>query len=250
MKKIILSLLSICLFTSLFAKSPDVELNADGVLFIDNSSGIVQDRIRVINKTLSFINFSVFIVNKKTDKTETFYKGNIKAGDTSYLSSDFEDQLKKFKSITFEFSNGTVLDYKVEFAHSDMYVTITDFAEKSSTVDVPEVDPTVLKISNPIKASGDSYNQIRVNNLSSFNDFTGKVIQMKKEKDGSFTKKTTIGGFKLGGFDDTDTISTEIEENTWLALQLPEDILNNIKISGEHKDYPFFDVFLIIIEDK
>lgn len=106
---------------------------------------------------------------------------------------------------------------------------------------------TPKEMSFVVEGSEEAYNQIKVVNQTSLENFRCKVVLL--EKDGSI--KDLYGVYDLKGFDDSDTNSHKILRGTKVGIELPRDVAKKgITFSVEYKDMPFFDIVIIHLEDS
>lgn len=103
-------------------------------------------------------------------------------------------------------------------------------------------DPIIIRVKN------DDYNQVQIHNLSSIDKFNGKLYSVKKNGD-SYKKTEVLGSFNIRRFDDQCTITKMIYEGDYISIEFPPEYDNMFSYTTEHKDFPFFDVLVIHLED-
>ncbi len=104
-------------------------------------------------------------------------------------------------------------------------------------------DPLIIRVKN------DDYNQIQIHNLSSEKEFSGKVYRMKRSGD-DYKKTEVLGSFNIRRFDDQCTLNTLIYEGEYISIEFPPEYDNLFTYTTEHKDFPFFDILVIHLEDE
>lgn len=102
------------------------------------------------------------------------------------------------------------------------------------------------KFSFVIQGSEDTYNQVRVINRTSLMDLRCRVVVL----DDNDNILSVYGVYNLRGYDDADFNTERIRRGMKLGLQFPEGFDHEVLYSVEYRDYPFFDVVVIILYDK
>ncbi len=99
-----------------------------------------------------------------------------------------------------------------------------------------------------IEGSEDSYNQIRVINETSQENFYCRVSVIRKGK----TKKEVYSIFELKGKKDIDskTNINRIQQGEQIVIEMPKNFPVKVSFSLEYKDYPLWDAILIHIYDE
>ncbi len=94
-----------------------------------------------------------------------------------------------------------------------------------------------------------SYNQVRVVNETSLENFNCRVIVYNEDK----SQKEVYGSFELKerGDSDSNTKSLDrIPKGATLGIQLPKSVKKPLSFYVEYKDYPLFDVIVIHLTDS
>ena len=103
----------------------------------------------------------------------------------------------------------------------------------------------VNKLAFTVQGPERSYNQVRVVNHSSYSDFQCRVVFLNDDN----SVDMQYGTYHLKGYDDTDTNSIDVRRGTRLGVQMAQDFEGEVTFSVEYKDYPFYDVIMIYIND-
>lgn len=103
-------------------------------------------------------------------------------------------------------------------------------------------DKMVFVVSGPEEV----YNQIRVINESSLDDFTCRVVIV----DNADNVQAVYGHYHLNGKEDTDSNLDRIWRGTRVGIQLPNDFEKELSFDVEYVDRPFFDYIIIHLRDK
>lgn len=91
-----------------------------------------------------------------------------------------------------------------------------------------------------------SYNQVRVSNETSQENFNCRVVILNDDN----STKEVYGVYELKEKGDTDSNTNRIKRGTKLGIQLPKDFPVEVDFSVEYKDYPMFDAIIIHLYDK
>lgn len=90
------------------------------------------------------------------------------------------------------------------------------------------------------------YNQIRVENETSLDTLTCRVVILKGEDE----IESVYGVYNLYGIKDSDYNTERIHRGTKLGIQMPDDFEGELSFDVEYKDRPFFDYIVIHLRDK
>ena len=96
-----------------------------------------------------------------------------------------------------------------------------------------------------------SYNQIRVVNETSLENFNCRVVILNDDK----TVKEVYGDYELKEKGDSDsntkgTKDNRVQKGTQLAVKFPKNFQHELSFYVEYRDYPLFDVIVIHLTDK
>lgn len=94
-----------------------------------------------------------------------------------------------------------------------------------------------------------SYNQVRVVNETSLENFNCRVVILNEDK----SMKEVYGNFQLQkkGSSDSNTKSVDrIPQGSLLGIQFLKNFTGDVSFFVEYKDYPLFDVIIIHLTDK
>ena len=96
-----------------------------------------------------------------------------------------------------------------------------------------------------------SYNQIRVVNETSLENFNCRVVILNDDK----TEKEVYGDYALKEKGDSDsntkgTKDNRVQKGTQLAVKFPKNFQHELSFYVEYRDYPLFDVIVIHLTDK
>ena len=141
--------------------------NAKGEIVVDNSDGDIEDRIRIINNTDS--NVEVVITGEHKRKGKILVAtGFVKASDTEFLSSSYDDDLDDFRNFTVNLREGVILSFSVKCSSDDLYVYINKMnASKSLPQQSIKKDaPSEIVVDN---SAGDIEDGIRIINNTDSN---------------------------------------------------------------------------------
>ncbi|MBO7490875.1 MAG: hypothetical protein J6T59_00380 [Bacteroidales bacterium] len=102
-----------------------------------------------------------------------------------------------------------------------------------------------------VKGSEKSYNQVRVVNETSYENFRCRVVILNADS----TVKEVYGDYVLNerGDSDANTKSgkeSRINQGALLGIQFPKSFTGEVSLFVEYKDYPLFDVIVIHLTDK
>lgn len=102
-----------------------------------------------------------------------------------------------------------------------------------------------------VKGDEKSYNQVRVVNETSYENFHCRVVLLNEDK----SVKEVYGDYELKekGDSDANTKSgneSRIKKGEWLGVQFPKNFTEEVSFFVEYKDYPLFDVIVIHLTDK
>lgn len=102
-----------------------------------------------------------------------------------------------------------------------------------------------------VEGPENSYNQVRVVNETSMENFHCRVVLLNEDK----TPKEVYGDYKLFEKWDSDSNSKNakgdrIRKGDRLGIKLPENFPKELSFYVEYLDYPFFDVIVIHLTDK
>jgi hypothetical protein len=73
---------------------------------------------------------------------------------------------------------------------------------------------------------------------------------LKENADGSFTRGDVYGTYNLKGKNDIDTNSVKIKRGTLVGIEMQENFPEEIEVSIEYRNYPFFDSIIVVLIDK
>ena len=102
------------------------------------------------------------------------------------------------------------------------------------------------KFSFVIQGSEDTYNQVRVINRTSLQDIRCRVVVLDENNN----ILSVYGTYNMSGYDDADSNTERISRGTKIGLQFPEDFSHELLYSVEYRDYPLFDVVVVVLYDK
>ena len=102
------------------------------------------------------------------------------------------------------------------------------------------------KFSFVIQGSEDTYNQVRVINRTSLQDIRCRVVVLDENNN----ILSVYGTYSMSGYDDADSNTERISRGTKIGLQFPEDFSHELLYSVEYRDYPLFDVVVVVLYDK
>lgn len=102
------------------------------------------------------------------------------------------------------------------------------------------------KFSFVIQGSEDTYNQVRVINRTSLQDIRCRVVALDENNN----ILSVYGTYNMSGYDDADSNTERISRGTKIGLQFPEDFSHELLYSVEYRDYPLFDVVVVVLYDK
>ena len=102
------------------------------------------------------------------------------------------------------------------------------------------------KFSFVIEGSESTYNQVRVINRTSLQDIRCRVVVLDEQDN----IRSVYGIYNMSGYDDADFNTDRINRGTKIGLQFPEDFNHELLYSVEYRDYPFFDVVVVVLYDK
>ena len=96
-----------------------------------------------------------------------------------------------------------------------------------------------------------SYNQIRVVNETSLENFNCRVVILNDDK----TEKEVYGDYELKEKGDSDsntkgTKNSRLQKGSQLAVKFPKNFQHELSFYVEYRDYPLFDVIVIHLTDK
>lgn len=91
------------------------------------------------------------------------------------------------------------------------------------------------------------YNQIRVTNETSLENFHCRVVVLDEDR----SVKDIYGDYQLKEKGDTDTNTKDrIKRGTLLGIQFPKNFTEELSFYVEYRDNPMFDVIVIHLTDK
>lgn len=96
-----------------------------------------------------------------------------------------------------------------------------------------------------------SYNQVRVVNETSLENFHCRVVVLNDDK----TVKEVYGDYELKEKGDSDsntkgTKNSRLQKGSQLAVKFPKNFQHELSFYVEYRDYPLFDVIVIHLTDK
>lgn len=102
-----------------------------------------------------------------------------------------------------------------------------------------------------VKGSEKSYNQVKVVNETSYENFHCRVVTLNADG----TVKDVYGDFDLREKGDSDSntkgrSNERIQKGDTLGIQFPKNFTGETSFFVEYKDYPLFDVIVIHLTDK
>lgn len=100
----------------------------------------------------------------------------------------------------------------------------------------------VLTIDGP----EDSYNQIRLVNETSKENFKCRVIVLNEDE----SQKFVYGVYRLKEYRDSDSNTQSISKGTKIGIELPSDFDAELNYEIEYLDLPLFDIVVIHLTDK
>ena len=146
MKKLFLIFfISICT-TVLYASSITLQavLHDSGDIVIDNSTGLVEDKLRIDNDTDTGIEIIIKGNHKEKGLVEV---GScfIKPKDTRNIPSKYEDELNEFNSFIISLKEGKIIKFTAEMNHDDLIFTIheTDLRQPADSNIVSPADELI-----------------------------------------------------------------------------------------------------------
>lgn len=99
----------------------------EGGILVDNSKGNVEDRIRLINNSSYDIEISIMGNHKKKGVIQIAVV-DMRARDTDYIDTPYEDDLDDFKSFIISTENGNIISCLAECSHDDLIFSIDKFS--------------------------------------------------------------------------------------------------------------------------
>lgn len=105
---------------------------------------------------------------------------------------------------------------------------------------------TTFKVEGPEK----KYNQIRVVNQTSQENFSCRLVLLTEKADGSFQRGEVYGTYRLKGKNDIDTNTVKIKRGTTVGIEMSADFPEDIEVSVEYRNYPMFDSIIVTLIDK
>lgn len=105
---------------------------------------------------------------------------------------------------------------------------------------------TTFKIAGPEK----KYNQIRVINQTAQENFSCRLVLLKENADGTFTRGDVYGTYNLKGKNDIDTNTNKVKRGTVVGVEMPADFPEDVEVSVEYRNYPFYDAVIVTLIDK
>ena len=125
MKKIIFLLLIFSCVMTAYAKTIPLqsEINANNEIILKNAKFIVKDKLRIGNDTETPIE----VIIKGTDENNGLVdvaSGFVKAKDTVYLTTKYEDKLDNFKTLIISLKEGKIVKFTAEMAWHDLIFTV------------------------------------------------------------------------------------------------------------------------------
>jgi hypothetical protein len=146
MKKLIALFLIIFCSTIVYAKTITLQTdyNTKGEIVIENTTGIIEDKLRVGNDTNTGIEV-IIKGNHRNLGLITVASGFIKPKDTRYLSSKHEGDLDSFKSFIISLKEGKIIKYTAEMNHDDLIFSIheTDLKQPDNSSTVSPADELI-----------------------------------------------------------------------------------------------------------
>jgi hypothetical protein len=120
------------------------DYNTKGEIVIDNTTGVVEDKLRIGNDTNTGIEI-IIKGNHRNLGLTTVASGFIKPKDTKYLSSKFEDDLDSFNSFIISLKEGKITKYTAEMNHNDLIFSIheTDLKQPDNSSTVSPADELI-----------------------------------------------------------------------------------------------------------
>ena len=125
MKRIFIFISIILLTTVAYAKTVPLnsKIRTNGEIELKNAKLIVRDRLRIGNDTETPIE----VIIKGTDENNGLIEvasGFIKAKDTAYLTTKYEDKLDNFKTLIVSLKEGKITKFTAEMAWHDLIFTV------------------------------------------------------------------------------------------------------------------------------
>ena len=99
------------------------EINANNEIILKNAKFIVKDKLRIGNDTETPIE----VIIKGTDENNGLVdvaSGFVKAKDTVYLTTKYEDKLDNFKTLIISLKEGKIVKFTAEMAWHDLIFTV------------------------------------------------------------------------------------------------------------------------------
>ena len=99
------------------------EINANNEIILKNAKFIVKDKLRIGNDTETPIE----VIIKGTDENNGLVdvaSGFVKAKDTVYLTTNYEDKLDNFKTLIISLKEGKIVKFTAEMAWHDLIFTV------------------------------------------------------------------------------------------------------------------------------
>lgn len=105
---------------------------------------------------------------------------------------------------------------------------------------------TVFAIEGPER----SYNQIKVINCTSQDNFSCKFVSLSKNRDGSFKRGEEYGTYHFKGKNDEQKIIAKIKRETLIGIETPVDFPVDIEVTINYVDHRFYDYVVVVLSDK
>jgi len=81
-------------------------------------------------------------------------------------------------------------------------------------------------------------------------NFSCKVGYFNLEDDGTYHKTGDQGIYLLKEFGDIDSNKGEVHRHSYIGVELANDFVGELSYDIEYKDFPFYDVIIIHLNEK
>ena len=105
---------------------------------------------------------------------------------------------------------------------------------------------TTFKIEGPEK----SYNQIKVINRTSQDNFSCRLVLLTKNLNGSLHRDGEYGTYHFRGENDEQTITVKIKRGTLVGIEFEENFPVEVDVTIDYRDRRFFDSIVVVLADK
>lgn len=105
---------------------------------------------------------------------------------------------------------------------------------------------TVFTIEGPER----SYNQIRVINRTSQDNFSCRLVLLTKNLNGSLHRDGEYGTYHFKGENDEQAITVKIKRGTLVGIEFEENFPVDVDVTVDYRDNRFFDSIVVVLADK